>query len=154
MKMNNQRVRWGIIILAILLPLMVAGYLHYQRDNLSCDSHVIIVDKQEVVDLIMNFTLNGGNGSYQVTGEYSKNNQPPEAISNYVSFNYWREDGNIIMISTQTNELPKKQLGYRLNIPDFFQHRERGISMQIAPANDNSYYFIYSHSPVLYCTKS
>lgn len=153
MKMNNQVLRWSLIILAILAPLLMAGYVHYQRNNFSCESHVTIVDQQQVVDLLMTFTFDNGAGNYQVSGEYSQGNQPPMAISNTVAFNYWREAGNTIMVSSETNELPKKHLSYRDDIPDFFQHRERGISMHITPANADSYYFSYSHSPVLYCTK-
>ncbi|MEG1210425.1 MAG: hypothetical protein RSE29_04810 [Leclercia sp.] len=153
MKMNKGGICAIVMVLAILCPLLSAAYIHYQRNNFNCESHVTIVDKQEVVDIIMTFSFNNGVGNYQVSGEYIKDNQPPVAISNNVSFNYWREEGSIIMVSTETNELPKKSLPYRAWIPDFFQHRERGIRMTITAANADSYYLSYSHSPVMYCTK-
>lgn len=75
------------------------------------------------------------------------------AISNKVGFSYWREGDETIMVSDETNVLPKKKLNYLSYVPDFFQHRERGIRLNILPANADSYYFIYSNSPVIYCTK-
>ncbi|UGB05028.1 hypothetical protein LRS40_01435 [Leclercia sp. G3L] len=53
----------------------------------------------------------------------------------------------------ETNVLPKKHLNYLAYVPDFFQHRERGIRLNILPANADSYFFTYSNSPVMYCTK-
>ncbi|MGL5599707.1 MAG: hypothetical protein ACRDD5_02255 [Silvania sp.] len=153
MKMNNLTLRWGLIILAIVAPLLTAGYIHYQRDNFSCESHITIVENHAVVDVLMNFSFNDGSGIYQTTGEYSKENQPPISLSNNVTFDYWREEGRMIMVSSETNELPKVTLPFRLSIPDFFRHRERGIRLQIVPANSASYYFIYKNSPVFYCTK-
>lgn len=153
MKMNKIAARWVFIILAILAPLVAAGYIHHQRDNFSCETHVTLVDKNAVVDLIMNYAFEDGVGYYQTSGDYLVANQPPVAVSNNVTFNYWREDGRMIMVSSETNALPKNNLPFRLNMPDFFQYRERGLRMQVVPANASSYYFIYSHSPVFYCTK-
>jgi hypothetical protein len=38
-------------------------------------------------------------------------------------------------------------------MPDFFFHRERGIRMQVMPANNNSYYFFFENNPVFYCSR-
>lgn len=153
MTMNNKVVRWSIIFLGALSPLLLAGYLHYQRNNFSCETHSTIIEQQAVIDVIMNFSFNDGVGSYDASGEYSEENKPPVAISNKVEFNYWREEGEVILVSNETNILPKKYLTYRAYLPDFFQHRERGIRLNILPANADSYYFSYGNSPVMYCTK-
>lgn len=153
MKMNKLTVRWMLIVMAIITPLLAAGYIHYQRDDFSCESHVTLVERHAVIDVLMNFTFDEGKGIYQTSGEYLKDNQPAVALSNNVTFDYWREDGRMIMVSSETNELPKVTLPFRFNIPDFFRHRERGLRMQVVPANSASYYFIYNNSPVFYCSK-
>ncbi|MFY9997349.1 MAG: hypothetical protein WAK61_20455 [Leclercia sp.] len=152
-KMNKLVVSWVLIVLAIIAPLLAAGYVHLQRDNFSCESNITIVDRHAMVDILMNFSFRDGKGIYQTSGEYIKDNQPPVALSNNVTFDYWREEGRMIMVSSETNELPKATLPFRLNIPDFFRHRERGLRLQIVPANSASAYFIYKNSPVFYCTK-
>ena len=153
MIMNNKAMRWSIIFLLAVSPLFVAGYLHYQRNNFSCETHVIIVEQGAVIDTVMNFSFNNGVGSYDASGEYIEENAQPVAISNKVGFSYWREGDETIMVSDETNVLPKKKLNYLSYVPDFFQHRERGIRLNILPANADSYYFIYSNSPVIYCIK-
>lgn len=153
MTMNKQALRWGVIFLLALSPLLVAGYMHYQRNNFSCETHVTIVEQRAVIDIIMNFSFKDGVGSYESSGDYIEANKPPVAISNKVGFTYWREGKEMIMISDETNVLPKKHLNYLSYVPDFFQHRERGIRLNIRPANADSYYFSYSNSPVMYCTK-
>lgn len=153
MTMNKQLLRWCIVFLAAISPLLVAGYLHYQRNNFSCETHATIVEQRAVIDMVMNFSFNDGVGSYDATGEYIEDNKPPVAISNKVGFTYWREEGEVILVSNETNVLPKKHLNYLAYVPDFFQHRERGIRLNILPANADSYFFTYSNSPVMYCTK-
>lgn len=151
--MNKPVLRGGIIFLLAISPLLAAGYLHYQRNNFSCETHVTIVESHAVIDTVINFSFNNGVGSYDASGEYTEENKPPVAISNKVAFTYWREGGEMIMVSDETNVLPRKHLHYLASVPDFFQHRERGIRLNILPANADSYYFIYSNSPVMYCTK-
>lgn len=153
MIMNKPALRWGIIFLAAISPLLAAGYLHYQRNNFRCETHATIVEKEAVIDLIMSFSFKDGVGSYDALGEYIEGNKPPVAISNKVGFTYWRDKNEMILVSDETNVLPKKHLNYLAYVPDFFQHRERGIRLNIIPANTDSYYFTYSNSPVMYCTK-
>ena len=153
MRMNKKALRWSVIFLLAISPLFVAGYLHHQRNNFSCETHVTIVEQHAVIDSIMNFSFNDGVGSYDSSGDYIEENNPPVAISNKVGFTYWREGDEVVMVSDETNFLPKKHLNYLTYIPDFFQQRERGIRWSILPANADSYYFIYSNSPVMYCTK-
>ncbi len=153
MTMNKQALRWIVIFLGAVTPLLVAGYLHHQRNNFSCETHVTIIEQHAVIDMIMNFSFNDGIGSYDGSGDYIEENKPPVAISNKVGFTYWREKDEVILVSNETNVLPKSNLTYRAYVPDFFQHRERGIRMNILPANADSYYFTYSNSPVMYCTK-
>jgi len=154
MRMNNPVARWIIILLAIITPLCLAWYVHSQRDNISCESHLIIVDDRSVVDLLIAFRLRSGSGTYDSTGEYSQSGKPTIAISNKITFNYWREEGNVIMVSSDTNELPKKDEPFRRFIPDFFHQRDRGIRVEIVRVNAASYLFSFGNSPALYCTKS
>ncbi|MCU6669250.1 hypothetical protein M8013_10870 [Enterobacteriaceae bacterium H4N4] len=153
MKMNKLTARWMLTGIAIITPVLAAGYIHHQRDDFSCESRVTVVDKHDYVDVLVSFSFHDGKGLYQASGEDNKPNQPPVAVSNNVMFDYWREDGRMIMVSSETNELPKVTLPFRVNIPDFFRHRERGLRMQVVPANSSSYYFIYNNSPVFYCSK-
>lgn len=153
MIMNKPVLRWSTLFLGAISPLFVAGYLHHQRNNFSCETHVTIVEQRAVIDLIMNFSFANGAGTYEGSGDYLEENKPPVAISNKVGFTYWREEGEMILVSNETNILPKKHLNYLAYVPDFFQHRERGIRLNIRPANADSYYFSYSDSPVMYCTK-
>jgi len=58
------------------------------------------------------------------------------------------------MVSSDTNELPKKDEPFRRFIPDFFHQRDRGIRVEIVRVNAASYLFSFGNSPALYCTKS
>lgn len=80
MRMNNPVARWIIILLAIITPLCLAWYVHFQRDNISCESHLIIVDDRSVLDLLIAFRLRSGSGTYDSTGEYSQSGKPTIAI--------------------------------------------------------------------------
>ena len=154
MKINNTVLCWLLIVIAIITPLLGAAYIHYQRNNFSCEIHSAIVDDNSVVDVIMNYTLNQGVGNYESSGEYIAKGKDPIAISNKITFHYWREADRVIMISDETNSLPKRVEAYRSYIPDFFQQRDRGISLQITRANTYSYLFIYGGAPIFYCSKN
>ncbi|HBU6130998.1 hypothetical protein [Enterobacter sp. 168J2] len=153
MKMTSQNVHWLFILLMIIAPLFYAWYTHYQRNHFTCESHLIIVDENSRVDTLMTFTFNNGTGSYDSTGEYSQAGQEPVAISNKIAFRYWREEGRVIMISSDTNERPKKDEPFRHAIPDFFRQRDHGISIQIVPVNASAYLFIFGNTPAFYCAK-
>lgn len=153
MRMNNRVTRWTVIILAIITPLTYAWYVHYQRNNFTCESHLTIVDGDSQVDSIMTFAFHNGTGVYDSTGEYRQPGQSPLTISNKIAFNYWYEEGKVIMVSSDTNELPKKDEPFRRYIPDFFHHRDHGISVEIVPVNASSYLFSFGNSPAFYCTK-
>jgi len=154
MKMINPVARWALILLAIIAPLLYAWYVHYQRNNFTCESHLTIVDDDSVVDSIMTFTFHNGSGTYDSTGEYSQSGHSPLPISNKIAFKYWREEGSVIMVSSDTNELPKKDEPFRQFIPDFFHQRDNGIRVEIVPVNAASYLFSFGNSPAFYCSKS
>lgn len=151
--MNKTTLRWTLIALAIIAPLLIAWYIHYQREHFSCEAHTTIIDDNYVLDIIADYSFNGGEGTYETSGDYVQPGKPVVAISNKIAFNYWREAGSIIMVSTETNERPKKDQAYRLSIPDFYHVRDRGIRVQMTVANTSSYFISYGNVPVLYCTK-
>lgn len=151
--MNKITLRWTLIALAILTPLLFAWYINYQRNHFECEAHTTVVDDNYILDVIADYSFDGGEGNYQTSGEYIEKGQPSVSISNKVAFNYWREAGSIIMVSSETNERPKKSQPYRVGVPDFFHVRDRGLRFRIVPANTSSYLFIYGHAPVFYCTK-
>lgn len=154
MKLNSQVVRWGIISLTIAAPLFYAAYLHYQRNNFTCESHLTIVDGDSRVDSLMTFSFHHGSGAYDSTGEYSQAGQQPLIISNKINFKYWYEEDRVILVSSETNALPKKDEPFRHYIPDFFYYRDRGISLGIVPVNASGYLFSFGNSPAFYCSKS
>ncbi|MDI3361335.1 hypothetical protein QQF21_09875 [Lelliottia sp. V89_10] len=153
MKMNKTALSWTLIALAIVTPLLYAWYIHYQRNHFSCESHLTIVDDNYILDVVADYSFSGGTGNYETSGDYIQLGQPPVPISNKIEFNYWREGDSVIMVSSDTNERPKRSQAFRHNIPDFFQVRDRGLKMEIIPANASSYLFIYGNAPVFYCTK-
>ncbi|UWX94366.1 hypothetical protein N2K86_05305 [Enterobacter mori] len=154
MKMTSRHAYGLIIILMIAAPLLYAWYIHYQRNHFTCESHLIIVEEDSRLDSLMTFTFNNGTGSYDSTGEYHQAGQQPIVVSNKIAFNYWREAGRVILVSRDTNELPKKDEPFRRHIPDFFHYRDRGISVEIVPMNATSYLFSFDNSPLFYCTKN
>ncbi|SFD95546.1 hypothetical protein SAMN05216563_102263 [Phytobacter palmae] len=154
MKTNKLYLLWGGVIIAIAAPLLCAGYLNYQRNHFTCGAHAIIVDDDAILDIITDYSFDSGSGSYESSGKYIKGMQPALAASNNVSFNYWYENGQMIMVSNDTNELPKRAEPLLDHVPDFYHLRDRGISIDIVRANAESYYFVYGHTPVFYCTKS
>lgn len=153
MTKNKLALRWSLILLAIIIPLLYVVYIRVQRSNFNCEAHTTIVDDKYVVDVIMDYTFLGGSGTLETSGEYIPVNAPPVAISNKVSFNAWQENGEMVLISNETNELPKKTEAYRLTIPDFYHVRDRGLRFKLTPVNASSYFFIYANSPIFYCTK-
>lgn len=153
MKMNKTALSWTLIALVIVTPLLSAWYIHYQRNHFSCESHLTIVDDNYLVDIIADYSFTGGEGLYEASGDYIQLGQPPIPISNKITFNYWRDADNLILVSSDTNERPKRSQPFRHTIPDFFQNRDRGLKMEIIPANASSYLFIYGNAPVFYCTK-
>jgi len=153
MTTNKLALRWSLIILAILGPLIYAGYIHFHRSHFSCEAHITIVDDKYVVDTIMDYTFQGDSGTLETAGEYIKVDEPPIAISNKVSFNVWQENGEIVLVSNETNERPKRPEAYRLPIPDFYHVRDRGLRFKLTHVNPSSYFFIYANSPIFYCTK-
>ena len=154
MKMNKDILFGALAGAAIILPLLGAGYIHYQRDNYSCEIHTVIVDENRVLDVILNFNFDHGTGFYESAGELNEKGEPPTSVSNKILFKYWREDGAVILVSDETNPLPTRYQKFRKDIPDFFQHRERGLRVQITPANAVSDIFTYGGAPVFYCSKS
>lgn len=154
MKMNKGIVIWSLIGLAIVTPLLCAGYIQHQRKNFNCEVRTTIVYNNSVLDMILDFNFNNGNGTYEAVGEYNENDTRNQPVSNKVTFKYWYEDGQVIMVSDETNPLPKKNEDFRQFIPDFFQYRNRGVRFQIIPVNATSYIFTYGDAPVFYCSKS
>ena len=153
MKINKGLLIWSLIALAIAAPLLTAVYIQHQRANFSCEIHTAIVYDNSVLDMILDFNLNNGIGNYEAVGEYKEVGAQSQSVSNKVTFKYWHEDGEVIMVSDETNPLPKKNELFRTFIPDFFQHRDRGIRFQIIPVNATSYIFNYDGAPVFYCSK-
>jgi len=153
MHVNPLIVRWSVILLAILTPLMYAGYLSWQRNNFSCGAHLIIVDNDVVLDLISNYTFSNGRGSYASFGQYKKASEPPVGVSNNVSFDYWREANKFVMVSNETNQLPKREESLLAGIPDFYRLRDRGIRLGTVRANASSDLFLYGQAPFFYCTR-
>lgn len=153
MKTTSRSAIGLIIILMIATPLFYAWYIHYQQNHFTCESRLIIVEDDSRVDSLMTFTFNNGNGTYDSSGEYSQSGQQTVIFSNKITFNYWREEGRVIMVSSETNELPKKDELFRQHIPDFFHYRDRGISVEILPVNASGYLFSFGNSPAFYCAK-
>ncbi|HDR2349918.1 TPA: hypothetical protein QCH58_001275 [Enterobacter asburiae] len=153
MKMISRSAFGLIIILMIAAPLLYAWYIYYQQNHFTCESHLIIVEDDSRVDSLMTFKFNNGDGTYDSTGEYSQSGQQTVIVSNKIAFNYWREEGRVIMVSRETNELPKKDELFRRHIPDFFHYRDHGISVEILPVNASGYLFTFGNSPAFYCAK-
>ncbi|MFX4314132.1 hypothetical protein F8O53_19755 [Enterobacter sp. 63] len=107
-----------------------------------------------MLDVILDFSFNNGNGFYESAGELIENGGSPQSVSNKIAFRYWREDGSVILVSDETNPLPTRYETFRKYIPDFFQQRDRGLRLQITPVNALSYIFTYGGAPVFYCSKS
>jgi hypothetical protein len=153
MTKNKILLRWTLIVVAIMIPLLYAWYIHYQRNHFSCEAHTRIVDDNYVLDVMLSYQFNGGSGSYETTGEYIPTGKPPVSMSNKIAFDYWRDAKGVIMVANETNELPKKYEAFRSTIPDFYHLRSRGLRVKITPANPSSYIFSYGGAPVFYCSK-
>jgi hypothetical protein len=153
MKMNKGKIAWTAALLVTGLPLIATGYFQYQRNHFSCEIHATLVDKDDSVESVIYLTLDGAKGIYEASGDYTQAHQPTLSVSNKIYFSYEWEGQDLIMVSDETNPLPKTQQNFRLNMPDFFFHRERGIRMQVMPANNNSYYFFFENNPVFYCSR-
>jgi hypothetical protein len=153
MKINSFILRWVLITAAIAMPLIYTGYDYWLRNHFTCDANIIIVDENTVLEVNSTYTFKNGHGDYQSFGQYTKKGHPPLPLSNKVTFDYWREGGRIIMVSNETNELPKRDDPLLSQMPDFYHLRDRGISIELARANASSAYFLYGQAPVFYCSR-
>lgn len=144
---------WAFIALAILTPLIIAGYVHYQQDHFTCEDHLTVIDEKTQFELQMRFTFSGGKGRYESYGSYQAAGHAPIAISNQITFSYWREPQKIIMVSDDTNELPKREEPLLKDAPDFFHSRNRGMATELVSVNAQSHLFLSEHVPVMYCMR-
>jgi hypothetical protein len=151
MNINSRPFVVAIPLLAAMFCAAYAGFTSWKQTHFACDSQMSIVDSRGQDDLIMHFRFDGKTGHVNTRGKYTPHNEAPIETSNKVYFTFWREGDSLVMISDDTNRLPKTPQPTLALSPDFFTARERGLRLQITAKNDSGYLFLYDGTPTLYC---
>lgn len=151
MKVNN---RFLLLLIPVITAIAGIAYISatsWQSNHFACDARLTIIESRGADDLIMHFRFDGHTGHVETKGRYTQTNGEMTETSNKVDFTFWREKGSLVLISNETNRIPKMPPPVLAHIPDFFSSRERGIRLQIVPKNASAYLFLYEGTPTLYC---
>lgn len=151
MKINNHLY---ITFLLLITGIVCGGYIGYEywkQTHFACDSQLTIVGAEGKEEIIMHFRFSGDTGHMETRGKYILLNGEEVPTSNRVNFNFLREGDSLVLVSNETNRLPKKSLSILQGTPDFFSTRERGIRLEVIRKNSAGYIFMYENTPVLYC---
>ena len=100
----------------------------------------------------MHFNFNGKTGHIETRGEFTSGKNASITTSNKINFTFWRDGNSLVMISDDTNQIPKILNPALEDTPDFFNTRERGLRLQIIRKNTSAYVLLYESTPTLYCT--
>lgn len=154
MKLNK---RLLILLIPLLTGIFCAAYASYslwQQTHFSCDSQLTVVGAKGTEEIILHFSFSGESGSIDTRGKYVPHGSEAIPISNKINFTFWREGDSLIMVSNDTNRLPKISPPELKDAPDFFTTRERGIRFKVIDKNPGGYIFLYENTPTLYCSRS
>ncbi|MRS16467.1 hypothetical protein GJV06_16395 [Enterobacteriaceae bacterium RIT691] len=151
MKINNRLFLLLIPLITGVICASYAGLSYWQQTHFVCDSQLTMVDSKGTEDVIMHFRFDGDSGHVETRGKYNSGTGEVISTSNKITFNFWREGGSLVMVSNETNRLPKQAPPVLNNVPDFFSSRERGIRLKVVKENAAGYLFLYEDTPALYC---
>lgn len=147
--------RWIIILLPLISGILCAAWIGitlWKQNHFSCDSQLSMVGSEGKEEVILHFRFDGNKGLIETRGKYTPNNGDTFPTSNKISFSFWREGNVMVMVSDESNQLPKVSPSLFRHIPDFFSTRERGIRLQLIRKNAGGYLFLFEDTPALYCT--
>jgi hypothetical protein len=153
MKMKINKRLWLFLIpfMTGVLCLAYAGLTSWKETHFACDSQLTMIDAYGNDDIIMHFRFDGKTGHVETRGKYTPLKGQQIQTSNKVSFTFWRDGDSLVMVSNDTNRLPKTSPPAFAHTPDFFSSRERGIRLQVIRKNKAGYLFLYDGTPALYC---
>ncbi|MGL4726908.1 MAG: hypothetical protein ACRCWW_20780 [Scandinavium sp.] len=145
----------GIILLLPLLTGIIcaawAGITQWKQTHFSCDSQLSMIGSEGQEEVILHFRFDGNTGLIESRGKYTPKKGDTIPTSNKIIFSFWRENNALVLISEESNQLPKVAPELFRHIPDFFSTRERGIRLQIVRKNPGGYIFLFENTPALYC---
>lgn len=151
MKINNRLMIIALPLIAAIFCIASISITAWKQTHFTCESQLSIVDEYGSEDIIMHFRFLGKTGQLETRGKYITKKGKVTPTSNRGDFTFWREGRSLIMVSNETNQLPKIYLPVLNNTPDFFTSRERGIRLQVIQKNPTGYVFLYEGTPALYC---
>ncbi|MBB1202211.1 hypothetical protein EGM70_18200 [Enterobacteriaceae bacterium 89] len=154
MKLNSRLLIAGLPIITAIACATYAAASHWQQTHFSCDSQLTLVSAKGTEEMIIHFNFSGKSGRIETRGKYVPKNGEAITTSNKVDFTFWRDGDSLVMISDETNKLPKIAPPMLDESPDFFSTRERGLRLKVIQKSAGSYLFLYEDTPGLYCTAS
>jgi len=152
MKINNRLLIVGLPLITAVICAAYATVSHWQQTHFSCDSQLTIVSAKGTEEMIIHFKFSGPSGRIETRGKYVPKEGEAIITSNKVDFTFWRDGDSLVMISDETNKLPKIAPPVFDESPDFFSARERGLRLKVIQKSTGSYLFLYENTPGLYCT--
>jgi hypothetical protein len=152
MKINKRLWLFLIPFVTGILCIAYAQWATWKETHFACDSQLTMIDALGNDDIIMHFRFDGKNGHIETRGKYIPLKGQVIQTSNKVNFTFWREGDSLVMVSNDTNRLPKTSPPAFAHTPDFFSSRERGIRLQVIRKNKSGYLFLYDGTPALYCS--
>lgn len=146
----------GLWFIAFMLA-GLASVLLYQHNlaekNFKCDGEITITQKNDLFKGLLRFTFEGGEGRYDAKGIYRQDDEPEQKEALSVQFRYWKEEGNIIMVSDLNNTALLKS-AKSISLPDFFMMPGRGFVVKIQPLNSDAVILLENDLPVLVCHRT
>lgn len=149
---NNKKA--GIYLLLItfaLSPLLVFGYLNYQKNHFSCQAEAVISKDNTLYTAMMNYHFNGGAGTVDTTGYFKKDGADLAKINKTIAFRYWETNDTLTMVSSYLHEDSDKEKLFNTLTPDFFLYSDRGVTFQLKKQTGSSYLFIQNDTPLFSC---
>lgn len=146
--------QWVLILLAILVPVMMAGKEWYSKSYFSCSSQITLVSEQAIWENMMHFSIKGRHGDFQSQGLFQILTGAKVQTSNQVNFDIFREDDRYVFVANETNKKPRQILPFMPYIPDFYHSRHHGMRLRIVPVNASGYLFFRDNAPAYYCARS
>ncbi|ALR78604.1 hypothetical protein [[Enterobacter] lignolyticus] len=151
MRNKNVRLLLNLLITLVVISVALAGYVNWQKNHFSCEAQITLVTDRGTEDLIMHFRFSGDTGQYESKGKYVTASGREIPTSNKIDFTFWRDGDALVMISDETNAIPKTAGSVYPYTPDFFYSRERGLRWKLTMENAAGYLFSYDGTPAFYC---
>ncbi|AKJ41380.1 Uncharacterised protein [Pragia fontium] len=144
-----------LVIMLVLSPLLPKAYYWYQNDHFSCESNLQVLYKNNLLNVVLHYSFEGGDGELEVTGNLSESGKVAANINRKINFSYQHEN-NVFTFSSKESfdNNPRLVELLRPLVLDFFLRKDTGYKIKIHRLKTGDYIFESNNIPNYYCSKS